>query len=87
MIAGAKSRGAVEGKNLWRVPDRGGAIRFALDLAQPWDAVLVCGKGHEQSMCFGEIEYLWDDGIALTAALADYLDVPGPEMPRLPTSA
>jgi hypothetical protein len=38
-------------------------------------------------MCFGEIEYLWDDGIALTAALADYLDVPGPEMPRLPTSA
>ena len=87
MAAGAQFRGAVEGENLWRIPDRGGAIRFALDLAQPDDAVLVCGKGHEQSMCFGEIEYPWDDGIALTAALADYLGVPGPEMPRLPTSA
>ena len=46
---------------------------------------MPCGKGHEQSMCFGEIEYLWDDRTALKAALAKRQNVPGPEMPYLPT--
>ncbi len=86
MIAGAESRGVEEGKNVWRIADRGNAIRFALDKAQPNDIVMICGKGHEQSMCFGEIEYPWDDQIALRAALSEYLGVLGPEMPRLPTS-
>jgi UDP-N-acetylmuramoyl-L-alanyl-D-glutamate--2,6-diaminopimelate ligase len=85
MAGGVLSRGGVEGENFWRVPDRGNAIRFALQLAGEGDVVLVCGKGHEQSMCFGEIEYPWDDRIALQAALAEYLDLPGPEMPFLPT--
>lgn len=85
MAVGAESRGAVEGKTFWRVPDRGAAIRFALELARPGDLVVVFGKGHEQSMCFGETEYPWDDRLALRAALADYLNVPGPEMPYLPT--
>jgi UDP-N-acetylmuramoyl-L-alanyl-D-glutamate--2,6-diaminopimelate ligase len=31
--------------------------------------VIACGKGHEQSMCFGESEYAWDDREALAAAL------------------
>jgi UDP-N-acetylmuramoyl-L-alanyl-D-glutamate--2,6-diaminopimelate ligase len=48
--------------------------------------VMACGKGHEQSMCFGEIEYPWDDRIAMKAALAEYLGLDGYEMPRLPTS-
>jgi UDP-N-acetylmuramoyl-L-alanyl-D-glutamate--2,6-diaminopimelate ligase len=85
MAAGAESQGGVEGKTFWRVPDRGGAIRFALDLAQPGDVVVACGKGHEQSMCFGTKEYPWDDRTAMRAALADYLGVEGPEMPFLPT--
>ena len=38
-------------------------------LAQPGDVVIACGKGHEQSMCFGETEYSWDDRKALAAAL------------------
>ena len=46
---------------------------------------LVLGKGHEQSMCFEEIEYPWDDRTALEAALAHMLQVDGPEMPFLPT--
>ncbi len=55
------------------MPDRGRAIYFALTLAQPEDIVLVCGKGHEQSMCFGTIEYPWDDRDATRAALDAFL--------------
>lgn len=85
MATGAESRGGVEGKTFWRVSDRGEAIRFAISLAQPDDVVIACGKGHEQSMCFDDTEYLWDDRIAMRAALAEYLEIPGPGMPYLPT--
>ena len=85
MAKGAESKGGVEGENFWRVPDRGQAIRFALEKARPGDLVLALGKGHEQSMCFIETEYPWDDRTAMRAALADYLGVKGPEMPFLPT--
>jgi UDP-N-acetylmuramoyl-L-alanyl-D-glutamate--2,6-diaminopimelate ligase len=85
MAAGARSRGGREGETFWRVPDRGEAIKFALRLASPGDIVLACGKGHEQSMCFGKIEYPWDDRTAMHSALAEYLGVEGPPMPYLPT--
>jgi len=85
MAAGAHSRGGREGETFWRVPDRGEAIRFALTLARPGDIVLSCGKGHEQSMCFGVTEYLWDDRTAMRAALSEYLGIEGPKMPYLPT--
>jgi UDP-N-acetylmuramoyl-L-alanyl-D-glutamate--2,6-diaminopimelate ligase len=73
--------GGVEGESFWRVPDRGQAIYFALSLARPPDVVLVCGKGHEQSMCFGTVEYPWDDRAATTAALDALLA--GQPMPNL----
>ena len=85
MAAGAEAYGGIEGQTFWRMPDRREAIRFALRLAKEGDLVIVCGKGHEQSMCFGEIEYPWDDRVAVQAALAEYLGIPGPEMPYLPT--
>jgi UDP-N-acetylmuramoyl-L-alanyl-D-glutamate--2,6-diaminopimelate ligase len=87
MSAGAVSRGGMEGENFWRIPDRGEAIRFAISLAHPGDLVMACGKGHEQSMCFGEIEYPWDDRIAMRAALAEHLGLEGPRMPYLPTQS
>ena len=62
------------------------ALRFAVGRAQAGDLVITCGKGHEQSMCFGETEVAWDDRVALRAALAELLGIPGPAMPRLPTS-
>jgi UDP-N-acetylmuramoyl-L-alanyl-D-glutamate--2,6-diaminopimelate ligase len=86
MAAGARARGASEGETFWRVADRGEAIRFALRLARAGDIVLACGKGHEQSMCFGQTEYRWDDRIAMRAALAELLGVEGPPMPYLPSS-
>lgn len=85
MAAGALSRGGQEGKTFYRIRDRGQAIRFALQLAQPDDLVIACGKGHEQSMCFGTTEYPWDDRVAMRAALAEYLGIEGPAMPYLPT--
>jgi len=85
MAAGATDKGGVESTTFWRVPDRSAAFRFALILAQPGDIVLACGKGHEQSMCFGQTEYPWDDRTAMRAALSEYLGISGPAMPYLPT--
>jgi UDP-N-acetylmuramoyl-L-alanyl-D-glutamate--2,6-diaminopimelate ligase len=85
MAAGARSRGGREGESFWRVPDRGEAIRFALRLAREGDIVMSCGKGHEQSMCFGKREHLWDDRTAMRAALSELLGIEGPAMPYLPT--
>ena len=38
---------------------------------------MACGKGHEQSMCFGETEYPWDDRTAMRAALAEKMKLQG----------
>jgi len=86
MAEGAERGGARREQDYWLVPDRGNAIRMAVERAKADDLVILCGKGHEQSMCFGQIEYPWDDRTALRAALAERLGLPGPEMPALPTS-
>lgn len=85
MGAAAAARGGVEGRTYYRIPDRGEALRKAVEIAQPGDLVVACGKGHEQSMCFGTVEYPWDDRTAMRAALADRMGVSGPQMPYLPT--
>jgi UDP-N-acetylmuramoyl-L-alanyl-D-glutamate--2,6-diaminopimelate ligase len=85
MASGIESCGGRDGENFWRIPDRGEAIRFGLNLAGPGDLVMACGKGHEQSMCFGDVEYPWDDRIAIKAALSGILGIDGPKMPFLPT--
>lgn len=77
---------AEEGRSFVRVSDRGEAIRAAIRRAREDDLVIICGKGHEQSMCFGDVEYPWDDRQAARAALAEILGVDGPPMPVLPTS-
>ena len=41
----------------------------ATQMARPGDIVLACGKGHEQSMCFGTTEYPWSDHAAMRALL------------------
>jgi UDP-N-acetylmuramoyl-L-alanyl-D-glutamate--2,6-diaminopimelate ligase len=66
--------------NLWRVSDRGEAILFACQQARAGDVVISCGKGHEQSMCFGSIEYPWDDREAMRRALR------GETLDTLPTA-
>jgi UDP-N-acetylmuramoyl-L-alanyl-D-glutamate--2,6-diaminopimelate ligase len=84
--AAAGAEGKREGVNLWRVPDRGEAILEACQMAQAGDAdcgrsvVIACGKGHEQSMCFGTTEYPWDDREAMRRALR------GETLDTLPTA-
>mgnify|MGYP006291907759 FL=1 len=80
MAEGCIKHGGVEGKTFIRVPDRGAAIYQACRLAQVGDIVMACGKGHEQSMCFGTIEYPWDDREAMRAALK------GTPLATLPTA-
>lgn len=47
-------------------PDRFAAIHYALtQLAKKGDTVIVTGKGHEKSMCFGTTEYPWNDADAI----------------------
>ncbi len=77
---GCREGGGVEGQTFERVPDRGAALARAVELARPGDVIIACGKGHEQSMCFGETEYPWDDREALTTALE------GRRLKTLPTA-
>lgn len=88
MARGAVAGGGREGETFWRVPDRQEAILQAVMMAEPGDVVAVFGKGHERSMCFGQVEYPWGDQEALAWALRVRLY--GPEAAgtppfRLPT--
>jgi UDP-N-acetylmuramoyl-L-alanyl-D-glutamate--2,6-diaminopimelate ligase len=79
--------GRVEGVDFFCVADRQRAILHAVRLADPGDVVIVCGKGHEQSMCFGVTEHPWRDQDALRWALEarDRPDCPPPfELPTWP---
>jgi UDP-N-acetylmuramoyl-L-alanyl-D-glutamate--2,6-diaminopimelate ligase len=67
--AACEAEGRRQGVDLWQVSDRGQALRFAVELARPGDVIIACGKGHEQSMCFGTTEYPWDEREALRLAL------------------
>jgi UDP-N-acetylmuramoyl-L-alanyl-D-glutamate--2,6-diaminopimelate ligase len=69
MARGAEKAGAVAGESYYRLADRAEAIQFAVDLAQPGDLVIACGKGHEQSMCYGTVETPWSEQEAMRTAL------------------
>ena len=43
------------------IVDRTQAIEFAVSEAQKNDIVVICGKGHEKTICFGRTEYPWSD--------------------------
>jgi UDP-N-acetylmuramoyl-L-alanyl-D-glutamate--2,6-diaminopimelate ligase len=67
---GLESTGRRKGAAYFIVDDRAAAIEFAIrDLAQPGDLVLITGKGHERSMCYGTTEYPWSDQEAVRRAL------------------
>jgi len=74
MARGAEKAGAVEGRSYYRVADRAAAIQFAVDLARPSDLVIACGKGHEQSMCYGAVETPWSEHGAMRDAIRRRLE-------------
>lgn len=48
------------------IADRGEAITAALTkYAKPGDTIALLGKGHEKSMCYGTVEYPWNDAQAV----------------------
>jgi UDP-N-acetylmuramoyl-L-alanyl-D-glutamate--2,6-diaminopimelate ligase len=69
IAVGCRRAGCVEGQSFFRIPDRSQAIATALGRAQPGDLVIITGKGHERSMCFGTTEYPWSDHEAVQEAL------------------
>ena len=69
-IINSMEKGAVKGKKIYKIPERGEAIRFAInEVAKKGDFVVICGKGHERSMAYGKIEYPWSDVKAVKKAL------------------
>jgi len=75
IAAGALHKGAVEGTDFVRQPDRRRAISDVLSRAGPGDAVLLAGKGHETSI-IGQVDgrlhtFAWDERAAARDALAE----------------
>lgn len=68
IAAGARSAGAA---NFTVELDRRAAIRLLFERAEPGDAVLLAGKGHEQRMVVGDERRPWNDAHAAAEVLAD----------------
>jgi UDP-N-acetylmuramoyl-L-alanyl-D-glutamate--2,6-diaminopimelate ligase len=62
LASGARARVQVE-------LDRRRAIQRAVRLAEPGDAILLVGKGHETSQEIGRAKHAWDDAAELRRAL------------------
>jgi UDP-N-acetylmuramoyl-L-alanyl-D-glutamate--2,6-diaminopimelate ligase len=57
-------------KYFFKIPDRFEAIKFAITkLAKDDDIVAIFGKGHENSIAYGNTEYPWSDKKAVEIAL------------------
>lgn len=52
----------------FNIPNRQDAFNLAVKLAQPNDVVIACGKGHENTILHGKIEYPWSETEAFRAA-------------------
>ena len=57
------------GGDILREDNRQKAINLAVSLAKKGDIVVVTGKGHEKSMCFGTVERPWSDVEAVKRAI------------------
>ncbi|MBI2952865.1 MAG: UDP-N-acetylmuramoyl-L-alanyl-D-glutamate--2,6-diaminopimelate ligase [Chloroflexi bacterium] len=69
IASGLEKAGRREGIDYFKIGDRAQAIEFGVSTAQTGDLVIITGKGHERSMCFGETEYPWSDQDAARKAL------------------
>lgn len=70
IAAGCREAGGVEGRSFFRQPDREEAIRFAFGRSKGGDTVILAGKGHEPTMCFGTTEIPWSEHQAARRAWA-----------------
>jgi len=61
IVQGLERTGRRAREDYFIVEDRAQAIAFAIENARAGDMVLIAGKGHERSMCFGTTEVPWSD--------------------------
>lgn len=59
----------IKNKNYQTINDRQQAINQAIQMAKRNDVVVITGKGHENSLCRGKIEYPWDEYEAVKKAI------------------
>lgn len=52
----------------FNIPNRQDAFNLAIKLAEPYDVVIACGKGHETTILHGHTEYLWSEAEAFRTA-------------------
>lgn len=65
---GARQAGGIETQNFWLIPERTEAIRAAISMTKAGDSVLLCGKGHENTLERGQESIVWDEiGVARAA--------------------
>lgn len=76
VAAGAEKAGKITNENLYKVMDRGEAIKMAVNLAEAGDLVLLTGKGAEQYICASKGRQIpWDERQVARLALVDKLKV------------
>jgi len=74
MVNGVKKEDLMKRKHLYLViPDRKKAIHKALKLANDKDIVVICGKGHEKSMSYENLEVPWSDQKITKEALNEFI--------------
>lgn len=73
IAAGAIEAGKIANENLFKIPDRREAIKFACQMAQAGDLVLITGKGTEQSIKSNGQEMPWDDRYVTREVLKEIL--------------
>ena len=78
---GRQAGGGTREDKVLRIDDRQQAIQKAVSLAKKGDIVVITGKGHEKSMCFGKTEYPWSDREALEKVIHLSLG-PSPKLRR-----
>lgn len=70
IFEGCKKAGGKENETVFLIEDRARAIQFACgELGQEGDFVIITGKGHEKSMCYGTVEKPWSDQDEVRKAL------------------
>ncbi|HPE37164.1 MAG TPA: cyanophycin synthetase, partial [Spirochaetales bacterium] len=63
--------GKTRGTNLFLIPNRAEAIRAAIGMAGPGDAVILLGKGHEDTIIYASGTIPWNELAEAERALAE----------------
>jgi UDP-N-acetylmuramoyl-L-alanyl-D-glutamate--2,6-diaminopimelate ligase len=77
IAAGARDAAHRDGEELFLIPDRDEAIRFAIDHAAPGDTVLLAGKGHESTLIGRDGPVPWDERGVAERAVRERLEKAG----------